>query len=537
MKKLLSLLLCSVLVLTVFAGCKGKTDEGSDWEWVDSEVTDTVQVAKEKTGDSGTSTSKNKSGKSYKADSKGTKLQVGGETVVLGSDTNADYSVKGTVTVAVNSYRNSDYSAITKQFQKLFPNVKIKTVVFESKKDDASEYLQAQSVAKKKLPDIIFDDAGNMPLYIENGWMYPLTDFVKNDPDYKSVPASISNRMTFNGNVFALGQTLHSNSVLINKDLVSEMNQKMPSLSWNWSDFETFIRNCTNDKYSGVDDLQQAYNWMPGAMSTNCTIAGYRFATKDFDLLSSCKPAVDFVLKMNGLHSVVASSLKQNSSSGTSDYVKKFGKIDTATGSSFYAGKSACMFSGTWSYASINKRDLPFDWEFYTVPQSSAGRIPTHVDFCWMSTGVTADNVNAAWQYLRFVTYSREGNIARLTTYDEDHYTDSMLNAYYIPCTQDRVVATKFKSLPAVTSSAAYIFDNLEKGYAGDPEKYVPGFEEYVEYSIVLKPVYESMSGQYDFASKMADTQTKANTEIKKYESQFNTALNKFLSEFKPVHK
>jgi hypothetical protein len=148
-----------------------------------------------------------------------------------------------------------------------------------------------------------------------------------------------------------------------------------------------------------------------------------------------------------------------------------------------------------------------------------------------MTTDIDKANVEAAWEFLRFVTYSKEGNIARLSTYDEDHITDDMLSAYYIPCTRDADVIAKFESLPYVTDQIIYISDNFENGYLSDPEKTVPGFES-VEYSIIGKPAFEAINGQYDFTSRMADAQSKANRQIKEYKDNFNAALAKFEKEF-----
>ena len=77
---------------------------------------------------------------------------------------------------------------------------------------------------------------------------------------------------------------------------------------------------------------------------------------------------------------------------------------------------------------------------------------------------------------------------------------------------------------------------NLGNGYLGDPEKTVPGFED-VEYPIIGRLAYESVTGRDDFSSKMMDAQTKANAEIANYLKVFNDALAKFEQEFAASHK
>ena len=441
--------------------------------------------------------------------------------------------VKGTISVGINSNRDSDFEALFEAFKVRYPNVKVKPVLFETSSDDALERLTSYKMAEEKMPDIIFDDAGPLPTYIQNGWMYPLTEFVKDDAEYAKVPENIANHFKYGDNIYALPQTLHSNVLLVNEDLVEEMNVDLPEYDWTWDDFTEFIKACTNSTYSGVDDLSEKYNWMPGAMTDGRTIVGYDYESKTFDL-EAVRKYVNYYQEIEKLNGVEATSLQQNSSAGQSDYEKKFG-VAAGKDKAFIAGKVASTFTGIWNFSSWNKKNLEFNWNFYPVPQSSEGRVPIHVDYCWMTTDVTEENVEAAWAFLKFVTYSKEGNLERLTSYDEDHITDNMNNEYYIPCTMDEDVVEKFESLPSVPESILYIHENLENGYLGDPEKTVPGFES-VEYSVIGKLAYEAVTGRDDFSSKMNDAQTKANAEIANYLKIFNEALAKFEKEFAESH-
>ncbi len=449
-----------------------------------------------------------------------------------GTDVKVNTEVKGTVKVGINSYRNSDFSALNEAFKKQYPNVKIEPIFFESTTDDATEYLTSIKMANKTMPDVMFDDAGSVPTYIQNSWMYPLTEFVKDDADWEKVPQNIREHFEYNENVYAIAQTLHSNVLLVNEDLVEEMNVDLPEYDWTWEEFTEFIKECTNSKYSGVEDMSEAYNWMPGTMTEGRTIVGYDYETNTFDL-EAVRKYVNYYQEIAKLNGVEASSLKQKVSGGKSDYTKKFGDISGAD-AAFISGQVASTFTGTWQYGTWNKKDLDFSWDFYPVPQCAEGRVPVHVDYCWMTTDVAEENIEAAWAFLRFVTYSKEGNIARLTTYDKDHITDNMKNVYYIPVTTDEDVVAKFESLPYVTDGILYIHENIENGYLSDPEKTVPGFEA-VEYQIIGKLAFESVTGRDNFSAKMKEAQSKANAEIVKYLDQFNDALAKFEKEFANV--
>lgn len=44
-----------------------------------------------------------------------------------------------------------------------------------------------------------------------------------------------------------------------------------------------------------------------------------------------------------------------------------------------------------------------------------------HVDYNFMTTAVTAENVDAAFQVLRYTSYSVEGNLARQSMWDKEN--------------------------------------------------------------------------------------------------------------------
>ena len=488
-RKVISLLLTATMVLAVFSGCGGK-EEGK--KPVDPAPDDSV---------------------------------ISGD-----EPTEVHPEVTGTVTVGINAERNSDYEALAEAFEKMYPNVKVEPVIFESSGDNATQYCTTLTIAGEPLPDILFDDAGNMPTYIQNGWMYPLTSFVEGDEEFKNVPQNIVDHLSYNGNIYALGQTLQSNMVMVNEDLIEELNIDPPELDWNWDEFTEFIKTCTNVTYSGIQQMGGWTNWIPGTMVDGCTVAGYQYESNTFNL-DAVRQYVNLYHEIADLKGVEADSLNKTSGSGENDYMKKFGTMSSA----FEAGKVATTFVGTWSYDDWKQKDVDFNWDFYPVPQCVEGRVPIHVDYCWMSTSVEEENLEAAWAFLRFITYSKEGNLARLTSYDEDHITNDLNFSYYIPCTRDEEVIEKFRSLPYVTDKILYIYDNLENGYLGDPEKTVPGFEAVIKDNII-NLADDATLGVVDFSSKMMDAQEKANAEIEKYMNIFNEALAKFETEFAASH-
>ena len=178
------------MVTAAFAGCKSNDEEV--WESYYETVSGSGKG--DKTTSSGKSESSTKNNSS-KIGSKGdagvaepSNTHKGGDLVIegAGQDKNADYSVKGTVTVAIDTARVCDYQALFDSFKKVYPNVKLKFDYYaHSGTDAAIEYLTTRA-ATNTLPDIVFNEAGFLHTYLVNGWLHPLDEFVKNDSDYKN---------------------------------------------------------------------------------------------------------------------------------------------------------------------------------------------------------------------------------------------------------------------------------------------------------------------------------------------------------------
>ena len=201
-----SLFLCVAMVCSL-AGCSLTRTDTSD---IYSEWTETITRPgqSDASGNTGTTdangskvnTTKKNSGGKNNSTSSGTKIDATHTTRKPGSptldftpvaDKGADYSVKGTVTIAVDTARPTDYDAMFDVMQKLYPNVKIKFDYWAHNDSDSSlEYLTTRA-ATGKMADIIFDDAGCLPSYIMQGWVYPITKFVNADAEASNLPANL----------------------------------------------------------------------------------------------------------------------------------------------------------------------------------------------------------------------------------------------------------------------------------------------------------------------------------------------------------
>ncbi len=161
--------------------------------------------------------------------------------------------------------------------------------------------------------------------------------------------------------------------------------------------------------------------------------------------------------------------------SGIENYTAKFGNSNTNDERmALKLGRTLVEFdSGTWEEP--NLRNFKFNTVLWPYPQSTKGSMPIHVDHSMMMKNTK--NSDAAFQLLRFITYSTEGNMARLSMYDSAHKNNYVLSSkFYFPVTSHPDVKAKFNSLK-VSEEYQYMYDNISKCYRADIRKYMVDYQ------------------------------------------------------------
>ena len=530
------LLLFLVLSMTLSAvGCRKTVKvegNGSDYTseyWITEEVEGEEGKTENQSGNSSVSSGKDTatesiSSKPYKPS--GNKLEFEG----AGTDPDANYKVSGVVKVAVSSYRPCDYEAMLDAFSAVYPNVDL-VLDYRPKHgadaDETNHYLASRAMAGN-MPDVVFDDAGRLPNYLVQGWVYPLDELVKNDKAFKNIPTSLIENYTYLGKLYALPHQAHFSGVVLNLDAFDELNMDIPSLSWNMKELESVLKAGTTDKFSGCEYLGAVPSEIAGSFSKDAGPSGYNVKTKKFDMASTFGAALKLNQNLRKNAGLEAYSLRSN----INDYISKFGNGNTSVADmAFKLGRTLVHFEqGTWAIDNLNSI-CKFNWKLYPYPQAIEGRIPVHIDHCFMTTSANnLKNPDAAFQVLRYMTYSTEGNLARLSMYDANNKDKYALNSrIFYPTVATAEVAAKFKSLPDVTDVDIYFFENIGNGYRSDLLKIVPGWEDVGK---IISGVLEGKDNA-DVDSIIPSLQTKANSEIGKKWSDFETKLKKVQSEFK----
>lgn len=535
-KRVSAFLLAATMLLSVTACNKKASSSNSSDEW--EYEYETIVNKKDKGNTDSENADSSNSGKgsgSGKKSEPGNK-HIGGDLVLedAGNDPLANYKAKGTVIVSVDTARLNDYQALFDAFKKTFPNIKLKFDYFaHTTTDSAEEYLSTRAAAGN-MPDIVYDDAGPLPTYLTQGWMYPLDEFVKGDTDYqKYVPDNLKKDYTYGGKLYALPHQAHYETFLLNTDLWNRLNIKdgsgkalsQPALNWTLEDFEKYCKLAVTDKSAAQEDMGALYSSFVNCFNKNDTAMGYNTSTKKFET-NGIGDSIKFLMSLKAVPGLEAASLRSTSgSSGSNNYFTKFGSGNYSDNFvAFHKGMTLFHGLGTWEYASKRKTVTNFKWKMIPFPQKVSGSMPYHVDACWMTKSVR--NKEAAWQLLRYVTYSYEGNEARLSMYDAKNKGKySLVNELYYPTSHHPKVEAKFKSLPGITDAQLYLYENQSKCYRFDMAKLVPDWNNI--YKTYLTPALNSAKAgtQSGVDQALAEPYAKANKALDEAWAKLNKAL------------
>ncbi len=116
------------------------------------------------------------------------------ETVGAAADLSDErYQTQGKVVVAAHSSIGADYKQLLQKFNTYYPDIEVELTNYET---TTSEYLTAQA-STGQMPDVVLDDADEFYYYVSQGWVYPLTDFVKDDEEFTYIPDNIIQLNTY----------------------------------------------------------------------------------------------------------------------------------------------------------------------------------------------------------------------------------------------------------------------------------------------------------------------------------------------------
>lgn len=546
-KKWMAMALAALMLIGVLTGCNSSS--GDEWESYNEVVTVVVDGETLQTDDEGntvTTDGKQNDNKTT-VSGKRTKTTVGktqsaatgvitrttrkpNELVKFEAipDAGADYNVKGTVSIAVDTNRPTDYEAMFDIMQKLYPNIKF---VFDFHTDGAnggySAYL-AKKMATKTAANIMWDSAENMPVVLGQGWVKPITKYFKADPEAKYVPANVTKDHTFFGELYALPHQATFGATYFNMDLFNKLSLKLPSLEWDLAAYNKLFNQAASSFDDGVcvavpymfeTFIMEWAHYFAGVDGKHLSEDFYNWDTGKYDLTYASKAAKQ-MRTWRMLPGGEGWAMRVQTSGNNNLLQQQLGV--SSEHQVWWQGKALMNNSGTWVYPEMDER-CTFNFKMWPTPNKN-GNLQFHVDTCYVTTATADKNMPAVYQALRFMTFSSNGNLARLQMYEDSEKGKYALNArVYYPVTTSPAVIKKFNNLKVTDEADEYMLKNIPNSSRYDVFKLVPEINSITDQYItgVLAQVQE---GSKD-ATALEEPMVKANkalaTAWKEFEAQY----------------
>lgn len=421
-------------------------------------------------------------------------------------------------------YASPDWQAETGEklatsFMELYPNVTVEVVPFTG---DVNTFLSTQA-ATGNMPDLA-KGFQELVFSMSQGWIAPLNEFVNDDEkEFQYVEPELLKTFVYEKNLYALPCEMTLSGVFVNLDLLEQLNLDAPDYDWTIDDLMDYARKTTDNTHSGISSWPEYNREMIGMFTENGAEYLYDPLKGGFDFTGNgLQKAFNFKKDMLSVPGMVASSLrniKLKKEGKLDDYQKKFGK----EGDGYLDGKIPFLIAGLWNLDTLN---FNFNFDYYPLPHdSSVGyKQAVHIDHMFMTSMVKEENKRAAFEFMKWMTYGYEGNIAK---FDLRKSSEDPKPRAFIPATTHPEVLEEYNDIDNIPNGVKYMYKNMDKSYRVDLYKVIPG----MWYSInnFLAPAFKDIQdGKVEASSIAAELEKKSND----YLNEANEQLKKDMSQF-----
>jgi len=430
--------------------------------------------------------------------------------------------------------------------QQLYPNISFTFDYWtHSTNDDGREYLTTR-MKTGTAANIMWDEAGELPNYLRQGWIYPITKQVAADPEAKNIPTNLKSDYTFCGELYAVPHQATFETVAFNMDLLARTGMGLPKLEWAMKDdaggydYQEYL-SAGADLFNqgialGITDLFSAHNrvcWYETSKTGGrYGCRAYNWDTKQMEVGYLITGAQQFrawrVLKtgVEGWYESV-----QKDSSGQSNVQQKLGLSQYST--AWKAGKA--LMEDTMNVYCDKWDNLTFNWKMWTTPNYQ-GNMMMHVDHCFITSTTPDADIDACYQALRFMTFTTNGNLARLTMYEDSQKGKYNLNSVvYFPTTTSAAVLDKFDKLSCTTEVHVYYQNNIKNSDRYDTFKLVPELRDLD--SKYLTAQLNDITDGLETGENLREPADKWNADMKTAWANFEKELKSVQADFNKKHK
>ena len=414
------------------------------------------------------------------------------------------------ITLTYASWQHNDPEAITieslmvEAFTEKYPNITVEMEILGVQDNEWDPTLISLQEADD-LPDVFL--VNRLENLLPNLVTADITEYWDNDPDTAKILDSVRDLGLVDGKRYIVPTYFYPQFWIVNLSLLKSKNITVPSYDWTWEDMENIAKEVTdiNNHVFGVYGTAQYFYEYPKVIDAETHPYAYGYNGESFDYSSEA-----YLQAMTALETALNEQYVINSLSA--DECKEFYRDENADPR--YIGKVGIWRQAAWEV----KNQMPnFQFEFDVYPAPS-GVGMGNTDIAGISS--LTEHPEAAYQLLKWMSYSEEGLIRRYELYEE--YEEELYisgNNYPYPIVDygmDKTGVNKiWDSIPYGTTAPGLVspqFIEAIRGAATQANKEVIGWDAVDQ---AVGPYFSQiLMGESDFWTLRETIQSAANTAL-----------------------
>lgn len=400
----------------------------------------------------------------------------------MGSACLAKTAVSGKVTLAVPAGELAEIRPVLDVFEKAYPNVELNVIPFDG---ESGPYLTAMATAGS-LPDVLWGDWTDFTYAVSNGYVRPLDDLLAKDEDFPYLPASLVEPYIYGGKTYAVPDQIHARMIALNTDLLDDLNLDIPEFDWTLEDFAELLKAATTERTAGAAVLWDLDSVI-SAQADGFWSPAYNYRERKFYFTENWLPGINLLNELRAVPGLDVWTMRNYGrpleEGQSNDYTIKFG--ETGVNDNHYSFKEgfALLATGASWEANWMRAQVKPNWEYWPYPrlnENSPIKVPVHVNHTYMLATVADEDVEAAFEVLKWVSFGRDGNLAKMDIFAarpaEETTEGKLYFLWYFPSTQHPDVVAKFSENPYVTEGLEVVYANITNSFRDDLNKIVPGY-------------------------------------------------------------
>jgi len=269
----------------------------------------------------------------------------------------------------------------------LHPNVSIEFVDMSG--EGGWDAILTAYAARGELPDVFM--ANNVPLYVTNGWLADLSDFVAADADWQNVPQVWKDAVNYDGQVRGLPAAQFIMGYFVNRDLYEAANLDAPEYGFTVEEFEEVVMELhdADNGVLGLDEQEFIMGWYANTQDSNLKWFSFDGSQMNYNS-AAFKAAVEEVAELG-----------EYTWQGLSEEDK--GNFNAVGPWELFLNQEVGMrWDASWALPAYVS-DADFDWDFIGFPGGNQALVGDVI-----VVSETAADKAVAYDFAKWMTFSSE---------------------------------------------------------------------------------------------------------------------------------